>query len=490
MSRPPKLHVGKLRRRKARVSNVLSGLIAIVAIGVVCYLVFGGGIPFQSPPFVLKAVFTSNTDLHIPSPVRIAGVDVGQVVSVTRIPGSGAGIVKMDIDANGLPIHSDATADIRSRIFLEGNFYVDLHPGSPTAPLLGSGATLTAASTAGPVQLDRILSALDANSRQNLQTLVSGLGQALSAPPTAAQDATQDPSVRGLTGAQALNLSLKYSARAFRASSIVNQALLGTEPHDLSGVVSGNERVFQGLANAGSSLAGFVTTFNDTMATLASRQQQLSQTIDVLVPLLQNTDSSDAALDSSFAPTQQFAHDILPGIGRLNATIGYAMPWLAQATALASRSELGGLLKDLTPAVQRTAQSLQSTKQLVSASDELARCFTRDIIPTGNEVIQDPPNTTGLQVYQELFQSAVGIASAAGNFDGNGRYVRSSAGGGAIRGASPSIPQNGPFYGNYVLPPLGTRPAWPVGTPPLDRSVPCDENAPPDLSDAATGVGP
>ena len=69
--------------------------------------------------------------------------------------------------------------------------------------------------------------------------------------------------------------------------------------------------------------------------------------------------------------------------------------------------------------------------------DQLARCFNHNLVPTGNEMIDDPPIRTGLQVYQELFQSAVGIAGAAGNFDGNGRYVRASAGGGAIRVADP-----------------------------------------------------
>ena len=42
----------------------------------------------------------------------------------------------MSINPNGLPIHADATAKIRPRIFLEGNFYVDLHPGTPSAPVL------------------------------------------------------------------------------------------------------------------------------------------------------------------------------------------------------------------------------------------------------------------------------------------------------------------------------------------------------------------
>ena len=45
-----------------------------LVIAIVCYLVFGGGLPFGGSGFTLKAVFTSNTDLHIPSPVRIAGV--------------------------------------------------------------------------------------------------------------------------------------------------------------------------------------------------------------------------------------------------------------------------------------------------------------------------------------------------------------------------------------------------------------------------------
>jgi phospholipid/cholesterol/gamma-HCH transport system substrate-binding protein len=210
----------------------------------------------------------------------------------------------------------------------------------------------------------------------------------------------------------------------------------------------------------------------------------------VLVPLLQNTNTADTALDASFAPTRAFARQILPGVGQLDQTIGQALPWLAQSTALASPSELGGLLADLTPAVQQTSRTIGETRQLVSAGDELTRCFLRDIIPTGNATIQDPPNGTGQRVYQELFQSAVGLAGASQNFDGNGRYVRASAGGGGFRAQTPSVPQNGPLYGNFVLSPLGTRPAWTNQAPPLRRDVPCFRNAAPNLNSAATGAGP
>ena len=42
----------------------------------------------------------------------------------------------------GLPIHKDATLKIRPRIFLEGNFFVDLQPGTPSAPTIDDGDTI------------------------------------------------------------------------------------------------------------------------------------------------------------------------------------------------------------------------------------------------------------------------------------------------------------------------------------------------------------
>ncbi|HET9720665.1 MAG TPA: MlaD family protein [Solirubrobacteraceae bacterium] len=480
-----------MRRHTPRVSNLQAAGVALVMIVIACYLVFGGPIPFTSSGFVLRAVFTANTELHIPSPVRIAGVDVGEVTSVRHIAGSPtAGVVTMTIDRQGLPIHADATAQIRSRIFLEGNFYVDLHPGSPEAPVLHSGATLPAANTSGPVQLDRILSALTTPARAALQRLVRGLGGALNGAPSAAQDALQAPSVRGLTGAQALNRALSYSSQAFTASAIVNQALLGERPHDLSGAVAGSAAVLRGLASSPSQLSGLVDSFQRTMAALAARQAALSATVAALPGLLRSANSADTALDASYASTQRFAAQILPGTRQLGPTINAAIPWLGRLTALLSERELGGLLTELTPAVQNTSATVRASIGLLRSSDQLARCLVGDVIPTGNQVIGDPPVGTGRLVYQELFQSAVGLAGIGQNFDGNGRYLRASVGGGSTLVQTPALPTSGPLFGNAVLAPLGTRPAFAANAPPLDGRRPCYRNPVPNLNAAATGAGP
>jgi hypothetical protein len=163
----------KRRRRRSRVSNAVAGLATAIVVLAACWLVFGGPTPWGGGGYKLRAVFTVQTELHLDSPVRIAGVDVGKVTGIHHVQGdSTAALVTMTIAHEGLPIHSDATANIRPRLFLEGNYYVNLQPGTPQAPVLRSGGVLPAAHTSGPVQLDRVLSALNSDARGNLQTLV------------------------------------------------------------------------------------------------------------------------------------------------------------------------------------------------------------------------------------------------------------------------------------------------------------------------------
>ena len=125
-------------------------------------------------------MFDSANRLQERSPVRIAGVNVGKVTKVEPLEdGSGKARVTMEIDDSGLPIKEDAELKVRSRLFLEGNYFVDLHPGRPDSPELDSGATIGPNQTAAPVQYLQVLTALQSETRSDLQRLLKEYSSAL-----------------------------------------------------------------------------------------------------------------------------------------------------------------------------------------------------------------------------------------------------------------------------------------------------------------------
>ena len=160
-----------LRLRRRGMSPARAGAIVIVLVVLATYAAFTKHNPLHHG-FQLKAVFSSAVNVSKNTPVRIAGVNVGTVEGIAHYQGSDTAVVTMSLDNGALPLHTDATLKIRPRIFLEGNFFVDMTPGSPSAPILQSGATIPITQTADPVQLDQVLSALNSDTRSNLQALL------------------------------------------------------------------------------------------------------------------------------------------------------------------------------------------------------------------------------------------------------------------------------------------------------------------------------
>jgi ABC-type transporter Mla subunit MlaD len=395
----------------------------------------------------------------------------------------------MEIDKKGLPIHKDATVKIRPRIFLEGNFFVDLQPGTPGAPTLGDGDTLPIAQASTPVQLDQVLTALQQDTRKQLQSLLDNYGKALTAKPTPAQNAAQDPSVRGLTAAQALNKSYRYGGPAFKNTAIVNDAFLGSQQHDLSGLIDGLSKTTAGLDRNEGALKDLITNFNTTMASFASQDTNLRQTIHLLAPTLDNAGKALTSLNNSFPNTRAFAREILPGVRETPATIDASFPWITQTRALLGKTELRGLAQELSPATRDLARLTDATLKLLPQADLVAKCATNVLLPTGDIKIADGPMTSGAENYKEFWYAMVGLAGEGQNFDGNGMYVRFQPGGGDQTVSTGKLgPLTGDtLYGNAVAKPLGTRPAFTGRRTPYKPNVPCYTNKIPDLNGAATG---
>lgn len=491
---PPNPRMAEHVYRRGAPTNRLRLGVLVLALSVIGgYLAVTKELPFGSD-YRVRAVFGNAANIRADSPVRIAGVNVGEVESVRSVGDNAE--VTFTVEDGGRPIREDAYVEIRPRIFLEGNFFLDLQPGSPSADELEDGGTIPVTRTATAVQLDQILTALQKPDRRNLSDLLDAYGEALNSRPTAAEDADQDPDARGETAAQAINDAFRYGEAAGRDSAIVSEALLGTEPGDLSRLIRSQARVLGALSDRESQLQGLVSNLNTTAGAFAAESEALEESVRLLAPALETAEPALRNLNATFPPLRAFARDIRPGIEELPGTIEAAGPWLRQATGLLSFGELGGIAREL----RRTARPLGTVgfqgRRLMPQITFLSRCVTDTLLPAGNAVIDDSgPGfdfTTGVPNYKEFLYAAVNSAGESQSFDGNGPYLRFQTGGGPQL-ASADQPnggfENDKLYSYTIEPPIGTRPR--LTTKPAFRTdVRCHTSGAPDLNGPAADIGP
>jgi virulence factor Mce-like protein len=477
------------RNHSLGMSPLRVGLIVLGLALIGCFFAFTMKVPFRHH-YTVNAVLKNSNLIAPGSQVRIAGVTVGKVAKVDRYRETSMGEIAMHIDKAGLPIHKDATLKIRPRLFLEGNFYVDLQPGTPSSPKIEDGDLIPVTQTSAPVQIDQVLTALQADTRGNLQQALQGIGAGFGTLPSAADDAQQLPSVRGLTGGQALNKALTTSAQALNGTAKVTTGLLGTEPHDLRRTIDGVGRAAAGLAEHENELGSLITNLNATMANFAGHAAELSAAVDELGPTAQAADGAFTRLDTAAGPTASFARNLSRSLPELPATIKASGPWLAQAKSLLTKQELGGLLDELQPGTADLASLGHETKVWLPKITAFNKCITKVIIPTGNIKVDDGEFSALTENYKEFWYSMVGQNGESQSFDGNGAMLRLSVPGGSnfLRsGKSNLVPES--YLANATLPPLRTSPAFVGKLPPINRDAPCYLQPVPDVNGPGR-VGP
>ncbi len=484
-SEPKKDRPRVLRKDRTGANPVTVGIVALLVVLAASWFAFKKDNPL-STPFQLQAVFQTSNGVRANMPVRIAGVDVGKVTAISAQEGTQATVIEMEIDEQGLPIHKDAELKIRPRIFLEGNYFIELRPGTPSQPALGTGDTVPVTQTATPVQLDQVLTSLQQSTREDLQGLLQGFGDGLTNEPTEEEDATQDRSVRGLSAAEALNKSLRDAPGAARGTAVVNSALVGNA-NDVSATIKALDGISRSLSGETAALQDVVVNFNRTASAFADESSSLSDAIAELPGTLKAANSAFNAANAAFPPTRAFAREILPGVEQTQATIDAARPWIAQTTALLSPDELQGLVSILTPTSEDLAQAGNGTLGLLQEQDLLAQCATKVLLPTGDVVIEDGPRTVGVENYKEFFYALVGFNGEGQNFDGNGQWIRAAIGGSQRVETGPTPLTGLKLYGNAQQTPRGTRPAMPTKLPTQKFTEDCKDQTPPDLNAAVTG---
>lgn len=474
-----------------RPSNATIAVLFLLLFTIGPYLAFTGHVPFTGYGYELKATFSNAANISTNSPVRIAGVDVGKVISTSR--DGNATTVTFTVEGKGRPIHDDAFAQIRDRIFLEGNYFIDLDPGSPSAPEMDSGATIPVTHTATAVQLDEIFTALQSPVRADLSRLLESYGEALTHKPTPQEDATQLPEVRGESGAEGLNGALAYGGPAGRYGAQVANALLGTRPHDLSRLVAGAGRAFGALSRHEEALKGLIVNFDVFTGALAAQSANLSVSVHRFAPALRTARVSLVNLNRALPPLRAYAIELRPAVAELPGLIAAAKPWLKQARPLLSGKELGGTAKLLAQATPGLAGAAQAGKAVaLPQTNRLSLCTTKVLVPTANQTIEDRFSTGGPN-YREFLYALTNFAGITQNFDGNGPYVRVQPGGGEtllkLENPKGQFTVDKQEWSRSATIPIGVQPQL-AGRPPKNPDVRCDGNPVPDLNGPLGQVGP
>ena len=298
---------------KRQIAKYLRPFLAIIALILIATAVSGVILknqrlrfPFIDPAPIEMAAELENAQSVTPGQgqtVQVAGVKIGDIGEAKLR--DGRAIVRLDIDPKFKDlIHTDARAALRPRTGLK-DMYVQVYPGSPEAPLAKENHTIPISRTMTDVDLDEILSSLDADTRDYLQLFINGAGEGLKG---RGQDLAEvfrrfKPTFRDLGR---VNRAVSKEREALK-TTINSLAQVTTElnrrPQQLSRLVDASAATFEAFASEDDNLRSTVRqlpgTLDQAQQTLAAVQpfaDQLGPTARRLIPAFQALDEANTAM--------------------------------------------------------------------------------------------------------------------------------------------------------------------------------------------------
>lgn len=389
-----------------------------------------------------RAVFASANGLKKGSEVRVAGVKIGEVESLDPGPRHTT-TIKIAFSGDAPTIYRNATMRIRPRLMLEGNFVIDVNPGTRAAPELEGDSALPLSRTSVPVQLDQVLNVFDAPTRNSLHATIASIGRGLSGTP------------RGSTGLRGAVRELDGALDDLATSS---RAMRGITPGDLPRTISTTAEFSGQLAADPQALGALVTNFRRFTGALAANDAALAASIRSLAGTLRTAPAGLTALDRALPPTRRLADALRPALQAAPGPLTQATRLLRQVRALSRPQELRGVVADLRPVTAKLGSLQRGLGKLTPLVADATKCLDTHVAWTFDQKLQDGANSTGDPAYLDLAHAFTGASAALGGFDGNGVGFRAGIAGGGrvVSGILPGLET----VGGAGPTALGVRPAW------------------------------
>src|SRR3954469_21639091 len=223
---------------------------------------FGGDVPLKPKGYRITVAVPEADLLAEQADVRISGVHVGRVVRTEPSSAATGGDPNrkdaiLEIQARYAPLRTDVRATIR-RKSLAGEEYLELTPGGVDSPSVPDGGRLGSANVAPSVEIDEVLRAFDAPTRERFGTWVQSQAQALDGRGDDLNQAlgTLPAFAEDLTGLLKTLNSQQGAVRAAVANTGAVFDALSTRRDALHGAIVNGRRATGALAAGADGIAG------------------------------------------------------------------------------------------------------------------------------------------------------------------------------------------------------------------------------------------
>lgn len=400
---------------QARERHTRNGIIVLVILFAVLYFAYSSGnIPFLPKGGTVVTADFANAANVTPgkTPVRVAGVDVGKVEKVERLP-NGRGVrIKMRIeDGKGVHLRKDATAHIYWRTLLGFAFYVQLDEGSSPQKL--GNQTIAMSKNTTQVELDQVLSSLTPPSRAGIQTIFKEFDKGFSG--KAAGDTVD-----------ALGPSMKQVAPGL-------EALRGTKPGDLTDTVRSASKFMGALARNEVQLGQVVGNADTTLGVTAAQRASLDSILKQAPASLDQTRTTMVRLRKTLNTLDPVADSLRPGVRVLDDASLAVRPALDQLRP--TLDDARPLLNDLRPALIRLKAASKNGVPVLQALDPTLSRLQNTILPK-----LDEKGTSGLKLYEAIGPAISAVSASASMWDAYGytqRFQAANGGGHTLENLIP-----------------------------------------------------
>jgi len=234
---------------------LVMAIFTLSCFGLLLYLwsAFGGPVPLKPHGYRFETSFAEATQLAQEADVRISGVNVGRVKKIDL--GDGRTNATIELQDEYAPLPQDSRAILRQKTLL-GETYVELTPGTKTAPDIPEGGTLEAAQVAPTVELDEILRAFNKETREGFQVWQQDLG-------------------KGIEGqGQGFNEFLGVLPEFASSTNAILQ-ILNSQERATREAIKNTGVVFDALTERGDQLSQWIDSSNQLLTTTARRDDSL-----------------------------------------------------------------------------------------------------------------------------------------------------------------------------------------------------------------------